>query len=379
MASDQDITLAEDRGGGLTLDDDWAQSIPLVGFEGDDSGVGDIAFIGFDEAAPSRAVRRWLGDPLRRAAAAARLFSVELFWWLRFRLTPTHLTVRRLRAAIVPLIALLVAVGIGLGLRVWLPARQPAPVVKAAPVGGPGKSVLVASQAIARGRILRPSDLQWRPWPPADIKQSYVVMGTRHRPDLAGQVARAPIAAGQPVSTGDVVAPADRGFMAAMLKPGMRAVSIAIGPETAASGLILPGDEVDVLLSMPVPAFDANGDISPEERASVQTLLWKVPVLAIDQETDGRPGRAIVGHAATLEVTPKEAEIITLANELAARSGMLVLTLRSMRGEAAQADGAAAPHRMLDTDISKFLTDRPVARPLSRPLTIVRRGTRSQP
>jgi pilus assembly protein CpaB len=164
--------------------------------------------------------------------------------------------------------------------------------------------------------------------------------------------------------------------MAAMLRPGMRAVSVGIGPETAASGLILPGNDVDVLLSMPVPALTADGQVAEHERAAAETLLRGIRVLAIDQETDGHADRAIVGKAATLEVTPKQAEIVTLANELAVRGGMLVLALRSIRDEPGEADGAGAPSRMLDTDVSKFLTNRPVTEPrLARPLTIVRRGT----
>jgi pilus assembly protein CpaB len=378
LAADLDIALADERdGGGLALDGDLAEGIPLVGF-GDD-GLDDVDLIGFDSgAAPGD-----IGPTVRprQSGALSAVWSAALAALQRqaFRLTASHLGVRRLRSAIVPAVAVLAAVGVGFAVRSWLPPPQPKQVVAAPPASSPTvDSVVVARRPIHRGQLLHASDLEWRRWPPADIKPAYFRPATRGLADLRGYVARARIAEGQPVKAGDIAAPAGGGFMAAMLKPGMRAISVAIGPETAASGLILPGDAVDVLLSMPVPAFDANGEIAAEERGSVVTLLRNIRVLAIDRETDGEPYRSIIGHTATLEVTPKEAEIVTLANELAQRGGMLVLALRSIRGEAGTA-GAAAPSHLLDTDVSKLLTDRPVDAP-DRPagLTIVRRATLSQ-
>lgn len=383
MASDRDIALADERdSGGLALDDDLAEKIPLVGFD-DDTGFGDVEFVGFDEVPASAdhvgRGRQSLAERSRRAALAAWSAALALFRQLRFRLTGTHLSMRRLQNAAVVAVAVLIALGIGLAVRSWLPARQPVRVVAAPVAPPPVKAVLVASEPIGRGRVLQPTDVRWQPWPPADIKQSYFLQGTRSAGEFDGYVARVPIAAGQPLTADNIAAPAGHGFMAAMLQPGMRAISVAIGAETAASGLIVPGDDVDIMLSMPVPAFDANGAPADRERASVETLLRSVRVLAIDQETDGKAGHAIVGQAATLEVTPKEAEVITLANELAARGGMLVLALRSLRGETADGHRAIAPSHLLDTDVSKLMTDRPVTPPQSRPLTIVRRDTLSQP
>jgi pilus assembly protein CpaB len=382
LASDRDIALPDERGStGLALDEDLAEGIPLVGFD-DDGGSGEAVFVGSTEASAGAdrvGVRQALSEHSRRAAMAIRSAALALFDWLRWRFAGTHLRIRRLRAAIVPAVAMLAAVGIGLAVRHWLPARQLERII-AGPLAPPSvPSVLVASQPIGRGRILQRGDMQWQPWPSAAIKQSYFRRGTHHLSDLQGYVVRTPIAAGQPVTAGDVAAPAGRGFMAAMLNPGMRAISVAIGPGTAAGGLIMPGDEVDIVLSMPVPAFDAAGNVSSSERASAETLLRGIRVLAIDQEADGHDGRAIVGRVATLEVTPKQAEIVTLADELAVRGAMLVLALRSIRSESAEADGAIGASHMLDTDVSKLLPDRPVSPPQSAPLTIVRRGTRSQP
>jgi pilus assembly protein CpaB len=389
LTLERDIALADERdGGGLALDADLAQGIPLVGFGDDEAGFADVSYVGFaeDDAAsqadavvqPARPPRPSPGAVSRHAARAVWAAALALFQQLRLRLTGTHLSVRRLRAAGVVVVALLIAVGIGVAVRAWLPARLPERIV-AAPAAPPPPAVLVATQPIGRGRILRLSDMQWQPWPLAAIKPSYFRQGTHRRRELQGYVARAPIAVGQPVSADDVVAPAGRGFLASMLKPGMRAISVGIGPETAASGLILPGDEVDVLLSLPVPAFDTKGQIAEQERASVMTLLRNIQVLAIDQETEGHDGRAMIGKAATLEVTPKEAEIVTLANELALRGGMLVLALRSI-SQQAEGDRAVAPSHLLDTDVSKLLTDRPVTPANESPrLAIVRRATLSRP
>src|SRR5262249_13001668 len=150
----------------------------------------------------------------------------------------------------------------------------------------------------------------WQPWPIEAVKPSYIVLGASEVPDVAGYVARVPVAPGEPLSDSKMVAPGDRGSMSAVLRPGMRAVSVTIAPETAASGLIMPGDTVDVLFASPVPALDPDGRVSATERAAAQTLLHNIHVLAIDQTIEAVAGRAIVGTATTVEVTPKEAEIM---------------------------------------------------------------------
>jgi pilus assembly protein CpaB len=397
--SEHDVLLSAERGFGAAFDADLADDIPLVGFAEEGGEFGDIAFIGFaDEAAPTdlgspagsegrihaASLRQRLGAALRTAAAAARLAALQLFKWLRYQLIGTHLRARRSRAVAILAGAVLLSIGCGVVLRHWLPARPDRPVANLAPPAPPAppavKPVLVARQAIGRGRVLTAADLQWQAWPTSDIKQPFVVRGTRRMSAFYGFVARRPIAAGEPIGGDSIVNPGDRGALAAALPPGMRAVSVDIREETAASGLVMPGDEVDLLLSLPVPALDRSDGTS---HYAVQTILGNVRVLAIDQDIAGRDGQAIIGRTATLEVTPKEAEIVTLAGTMAQNAGNLRLALRSLVRIAAASPAPAAPRAprnfLLESDISRLMPQRrkDAASPSAGPLTIVRRGERS--
>ncbi len=391
--AESDFVLSADYG--LPLDEESARSISLVGFDGED----DVVFIGFDHdqappsdgrAAPQPAGRRQsLSDGLRGAAAAAKLVLLAALWRLRFWLIGTQLKARRTRTAVIMLGAVLLSVGCGLVLRGWLPARQAERTAEAVPIALPipAKSVLVARVAIPRGRLLRASDLSWQPWPPGSIKKSYIELGTRNLPDLYGYVARQPFAEGEPISDSDIIAPGDHGVLAALLPPGMRAVSVDIREETAASGLIMPGDDVDVLLAVPVPALDQTGaSFSAESRHAVEAVLSNIRVLAIDQRLEVPVGRAIIGSTATLEVTPKQAEIITLADDLALEAGNLRLTLRSLvpdspEVQSSRSPGVGSPRSyMVESDISKLFPERKTAATAPRlagRLTIVRRNEAS--
>jgi pilus assembly protein CpaB len=384
--SERDAPLSAAGGFGVALREDFADDIPLVGFAEDDGGLDDVAFIGFDdEAAPSgvgadsrkpSALSQRLGQGIRRAASVGREAALRLFWWLRYQLTGTQLRARRSRAALVLLGALLLSIGSGMVLRKWLPARPVAATAEALPVAPPQvKLVLVARQQIGRGRVLKSSDLRWQSWPTADIEPSYVVQGKGQIPDFYGYVARQPIEQGEPISSANIVDPGKRGALAAVLPPGMRAVSVDIREENAASGLIMPGDDVDLLLALPVPASDRGDDAN---RYAVQIVLGNVRVLAIDQEIAGHDGRAMIGKTATLQVTPKEAEIVTLAGTMAQAAGNLRLALRSLVPATAASFAPSAEEAqrrfLVESDISRLMPQRknPAASPL--PPTIVRRG-----
>src|SRR5438270_12341240 len=104
----------------------------------------------------------------------------------------------------------------------------------------------------------------------------------------------------------------------------MRAISTEISPETGAGGFILPNDHVDVILSRrDKEAEKASGvDVHTSE-----TILANVRVLAIDQTVEEKNGqRVVVGKTATLELSPRQAETLTLARQL----GSLSLALRSL-------------------------------------------------
>jgi pilus assembly protein CpaB len=226
------------------------------------------------------------------------------------------------RTVILFAIALLCAGGTAVLVRSWLAHRPPVVSAPAlAPPQAPQKSILVARDAIARGRILKPSDLAWRPWPVAAIAGEFFVSGGQPEKSFVGWVAREPFVAGEPILKAKILAPGDRGFLAVVLKPGMRAVSVAVDQISDVSGFVFPGDRVDLLVSLSLPA-EANGGYQHKAAA---TAVRDIRVLAIDQRLDSKDGQAVVARTVTLEVTPKQSEIVTLAAEM----GKLALSLRS--------------------------------------------------
>jgi pilus assembly protein CpaB len=237
----------------------------------------------------------------------------------------------RARSLILVLVAVVLAGGTAFLARAWLVAQRATSLAEAAPVAlpAPAKSVLVARSGLQRGQILKPDDLVWQVWPEGTIDKTYVLLGTKTPESFAGWVARNPIGAGEPISESKIIAPGNRGYLAAVLRPGMRAVSVPVTVTTGISGFVFPGDTVDLLITYQVPttaaAQSANQGGGFEHKAA-ETVLSDVRVIAIDQRLESKAGEAVVAHTATLEVTPKESEIIALASEM----GKLSLSLRSL-------------------------------------------------
>ena len=128
-----------------------------------------------------------------------------------------------------------------------------------APAGAPTLQVLVARNAIHTGQIVKPDDMRWQSWPQGSLAQTYIVEGKRPLSDFVGAVVRGAIAAGEPITEGKLVLAGTRGFMAAVLQPGTRAVSVPITATTAVSGFIYAGDRVDVLLTHVLVPIGQNG------------------------------------------------------------------------------------------------------------------------
>lgn len=242
----------------------------------------------------------------------------------------------RARTVILFAIALLCAGGTAVLVRSWLAHRPPVVSAPALPPPqAPQKLILVARDTIARGQILKPNDLAWRPWPVAAIAGEFVVSGGQPEKSFVGWVAREPFVAGEPILKAKILAPGDRGFLAVVLKPGMRAVSVAVDQIADVSGFVFPGDRVDLLVSLSLPV-EANGG-GYQHKAAV-TVVRDVRVLAIDQRLDSKDGQAVVARTVTLEVTPKQSEIVTLAAEL----GKLALSLRSLKPGSPREPGVIA-------------------------------------
>jgi pilus assembly protein CpaB len=250
-------------------------------------------------------------------------------------------------------LALLLAGGTALLARSWLTQRA-AQVQAAIPAVHPpfAKAVLVARQSISRGQILKPDDFTWQPWPEVPIDQAYVQRGARKPASFSGWVAREPFAPGEPIIEAKIVAPGDRGFLAAVLRPGMRAISVPVTATSGIAGLIFPGDRVDILVTQTVTTPGANQEAHKES----ETILHDIRVLAVDQQLASKNGEPVLAHTATLEVTPKQSEIIALASDM----GRLSLSLRSLagsgRGKGADSPGKAQnPTYTLDSEVNPLL------------------------
>ncbi len=261
----------------------------------------------------------------------------------------------RIRTLLLFMVALLLAGGTAMLVRSWL-AQQRSVEAEAAPMPPPvQKSVLVARGAIPRGQILKPTDLAWQMWPDGGIDRAYIQKGTKTIEDFAGWVARDPFGPGEPITESKIVAPGSRGFLAAVLRPGMRAVSVPVTPTSGISGFVFPGDQVDMLVSETLPGEGGNNNALP--RKAAESVLRDLRVLAVDQKLDNKAGEAVVAQRVTLEVTPKQSEIIAVASEM----GKLSLSLRSLvapPGEeptADSADNGGAGSFTLDSEVSQLL------------------------
>jgi pilus assembly protein CpaB len=260
----------------------------------------------------------------------------------------------RIRTLVLFLAAVVLAGGTGLLVRSYLAQKtaevEAAPLARPAP---PQKSVLVARNAITRGQILKPQDFSWQVWPEGGVDRNYIQAGTRPAEAFTGWVARDPFAPGEPISDAKIVSPGSRGFLAAALAPGMRAVSVPVTATSGISGFVFPGDQVDILITH-TPATGNNNE-APHKAS--ETVLRDVRVIAVDQKLDSKGNEALVAHTATLEVTPKQSEIIAVATEM----GKLSLSLRSLAvaEETSPADSAGGGERgtfTLDSEVSQLLT-----------------------
>jgi pilus assembly protein CpaB len=174
---------------------------------------------------------------------------------------------------------------------------------------------------------------------PVVVQPAYYIKGENavNPADLIGTVVRNEITAGQPITQGSLIKPGQRGFLAAALGPGMRAVTVAVSSTSGVAGFVFPGDRVDIVLTQQV-----SGGGEGEPLKASETILRNVRVLATDQRMSAQDaeGKPVVQNASTvtLEATPKIAEKIAVAQTI----GQLSLSLRSIADNTAELERAIA-------------------------------------
>lgn len=259
--------------------------------------------------------------------------------------------------------ALIIAVGTAMAARSLL-AGGSAPKAEAAQEVPKGPKVLVAQRALPVGTIITADSVAFQLWPKEMVQDAYFIDGEADMNKLMGTVVRYPITAGQPVTQGALVAPGDRGFLAAALGPGMRAVTIPVSAKTGVGGFVFPGDHVDLMLTQTVQDKEGGSPLKATE-----TILRNVRMLATDQstETTVEEGKTVVRafRTVTLEVTPKIAEKIAVAQTI----GTLSLSLRSLADNQSDLDKAIADGTVkVPTGASKAQEEKFLADAMNRPI-----------
>lgn len=231
----------------------------------------------------------------------------------------------------------------------------PARPVNAAASDIAGLRVLVASRDIQQGAALAAGDMQWRAFPQESIGQSFVREEAQPGApaDMSGWVTRRSFLAGEPITTGTVIGPADRGFMAAQLPPGYRAVSMEIDNDTAAGNFIQPNDHVDVILTTRVEV-QREGSAGTDNETRTDIVLEDVRVLAIGEhaqpQTSGQAPEQANGGVAVLELSQADARTLAHADAL----GALSLALRGVEQEPPGLRAASAGRGALDQNVRQM-------------------------
>ena len=265
-----------------------------------------------------------------------------------------------LQRIIVPVIALGLAGVTAMFAKNWIEENnKQAPVAVAAPkVEAKFKEVLVASGSIHIGAFVGPESFRWQKWPDVDVPETYLVKGSADRGDLESAVARQDFGAGDPVTAAGFVKPGDRGFLAAVLEPEMRALTVPVDEASSNAGLVFPGDRVDLILTQILSATSDDG--KEIKRRVSETILEDVRVIAMGRRLNaagsGEPAGGGKGNnqvrTATLELTPKGAEVVALIGEI----GKLSLSLRSLAGRDKESTKPRAGAPTWDSDVSRVLS-----------------------
>jgi Flp pilus assembly protein CpaB len=242
----------------------------------------------------------------------------------------------------------------------------------AAPAVPVGPKVLVAKKALPVGTIIDADSFSFQPWPKELMQSAYYVEGQPDATTLAGTVVRYPIAAGQPVTRGSLVGPEDRGFLAAALGPGMRAVTVPVNSSTGVAGFVFPGDHVDLVLTQQV---QGGGEGSPLKVS--ETIVRNVRVLATDQRSPTRMrterppcGRSPTSPWKSLRGSPRKSPSRRASVRCPCRCGRLPTTRRisSVRLPQARSRSRQTPTRLRSgrcfspTPIARSIPTRPSPR-----------------
>ena len=248
---------------------------------------------------------------------------------------------RRYRTLLLVVLLGIIPAAIALSVSMWLyfgpdeevaVSLEPEPVVAPPPEPViPPVEVLAAARNMPAGTLLTASDLTYVPLEAQNVLSSHIrreptdAAQEQEPPAVIGAVTRIPFLAGMPLTDAGLIRPGEDGFLAAVLLPDHRAITITVNQETSHAGMIAPGDRVDVIFTMQVSSNDPS-----QLNSFSRTVLEDIRVVAVgrriesvtytDQESTPN------GNTVTLEVRPPEADQLVLAST----RGSLALALRPL-------------------------------------------------
>lgn len=254
------------------------------------------------------------------------------------------------------------------GLGIAFLASRPAPVTvveapRSEPVVAPPPApikaaMLVTARPLSAGTLVKDEDFVVREVPPGAVPEGALLQSEESMIELRGALLRRYLDTGSTVARGDVLRPRDRGFLAAVLRPGARAIAVGVDAVSGAAGLIWPGDQVDLILTQEMDAASAP----VAKRVVGETVLTNIRVIAVDQYfTQGATAGLLaaggnnsrnIARTVTLEVQPEQAERVAVAERL----GKLSLTVRSIEQATDQATADASPTSVFGADVSPALS-----------------------
>lgn len=215
------------------------------------------------------------------------------------------------------------------GAFVWLRSQSANPQVTAPAPSGEAKvelvNVLVAKRDMELGERISEASLGWAPYTPASASTPGFVLQSKNPDaikDFTNGIVRQAMVAGEPILLSKIVNVGDKtGAMAALLTPGMRAITFPVTTESGVAGFVLPNDKVDIVLTREVQ-FMAKGQT--QSRVVSSTIMENVRVLAIDQAIQpNKDAKTITGTSATVELSAADAEKLRIAQKLGDLSLML--------------------------------------------------------
>ena len=239
----------------------------------------------------------------------------------------------------------------------FLRGRDPTPV-----------QVLVAKHNLTAGALLRDTDFTWQKLGAGESGKRYISKTLTSAATLRGSYLKVDVEGNKAIPQDAIIRPGEHGFIVAALLPGMRAISMAVSQVTSVSGYIAPGDRIDLLLTHAVDDTSDKPELTP--RRYTETILEDLRLLAIEQIVDPKTGKPQAGETVTLEVTPDQAEVVTLG----ASMGNLSLSLRSVpAGESGTDDDEHQFSTASDLGISPAISDFIIFRTFNDPNLLRRR------